>query len=160
MNCKGCGKSISETDHKKVADWTFCPNCFEDLMNPSKPKSGDTVHLPPKDVPKKESNTCKICGVEINPENEIKLGIWTLCENCHTDLTFTTKKKPTPEVADQTQKDSTEEISEITAPGKIKMNQTIICHSCGRTILAVAAKVDGDLAFCPDCYYNENRGKL
>lgn len=169
MNCKGCGKKISGNDYKKVADWTFCIDCFDELMTrfeqKSEPVKNAPNDLPAKDTPEKKvkSNTCQICKIKIEKGEEKRLGIWTLCESCHRDMTFRLENKTISEVPDDTQngtyQETDEETSEITESEGIKTNQTICCSCCGRRILAVAAKNDGDDSLCPDCFYNELREK-
>jgi hypothetical protein len=152
MNCKGCGKNISGNEYKKVADWTFCPGCFDDLMHRSEQKP-ETAKSPGSDPRTKD--TCRICDVEIDKGQGKKLGIWTLCQTCHDDMTFRPKEKPVPEGTEETPEDTEEERSEDTAGERIKTNRTIACSGCGRSILAVAAKEDQDNFYCPDCFYKK-----
>lgn len=165
MNCKGCGKTIFKNDCKKVADWTFCLDCFDALMNPTEQKiePGEPQLLDKKESleHKTTANTCKICEKKIDKGKEKKLGIWTLCESCHAELTFKAPKKPMSD-QDETQDPIVEDTQEEERKERerIKGNKTIHCSRCGRTILAVAAKTDGDNALCPDCFYNEPNGNL
>jgi hypothetical protein len=152
MNCKGCGKNISGNDYKKVADWTFCMACFDDLMNRSEQKS-EPARTPGIDSPAKE--TCRICDVEIDKGNGKKLGIWTLCQACHNDMTFRPVEKPVPEETEGTPEDTGEKTSSDNAGERVKINRTIPCSGCGRSILEVAAKVDQDNFYCPDCFYKK-----
>ncbi|MCP3940806.1 MAG: hypothetical protein GY710_04900 [Desulfobacteraceae bacterium] len=161
MKCKGCGKKISQNDYEKVADWIFCSDCFTVLMNPpeGKPESmeGNLNDRSNKEASEEKIkfNTCKICEVDIVKGEGKKLGIWTLCGSCYADMTFNNEKKTMPEGSDKTREEIQEEISEITAQERIDTNRTINCDGCGRTILAIAGKVDGDDSFCPDCFYKK-----
>ena len=32
MQCKKCGKDLSGEEHRMVAEWPFCMDCFQQLM--------------------------------------------------------------------------------------------------------------------------------
>ncbi|MBU1341192.1 MAG: hypothetical protein KKE44_14840 [Proteobacteria bacterium] len=162
MNCKTCGKNISGNAYQKVADWTFCMDCFEDLMNRSEKKPEPAENLQQnrlvknESIDKKTSTVCGICNTEIKKGTEKRLGIWQLCESCHKDMTFRPKEELFPE-DEATAADSPDEASEIDDQSPFLTNQTIPCKGCGRHILAVAAKEDGDDRLCPDCFYNKDK---
>lgn len=162
MNCKGCGKEITGNEYKKVADWTFCLDCFEKLMNPSEREmgTGEEFHSEPyeKDEPdkKKQSYICKICEADIEKGKEKKLGIWTLCESCYNDMTFRPQGKKIQK-KDDVEDDVEDAISEITDMEKMNTGKTILCSGCNRIILEIAAKKDGDDSLCPDCFYKRRK---
>ena len=177
MNCKGCNKEIIGNEYKKVADWVFCLDCFDKLMNPPEPESGQNNHdlresdsekccgdFSDKDQADKRQK-CKICENEIEPGKEKKLGIWVLCESCYNDMTFAPDRKDSGigsaqgdendrHNEDSASDDDTEANSDNNDnTERINTGKTILCADCGRIILEIAAKKDGDDLLCPDCFY-------
>lgn len=172
MNCKGCNKNIYQDNYKKIADWIFCFDCFDSLMNRTGPKQqpaqqpefqsepqtdeSQGTESPDSELKtKNQSNTCKICNIGIDKGKEKKLGIWTLCEACHNDLTFKPEKKMPPEPSDNTQADNHGDDARTLDQGPVNRNETIICHDCGRDILVIAAKEEDGNFLCPDCFYSK-----
>ena len=157
MNCKGCGTSISEEDSRKVAQWYFCPHCFENLMDSSEKQTDlatetDAVDRK-KEIAQNPDTLCHLCQVKIEAGAEKVLGIWTLCDACYQDMNASTKMPDSdPEDIEAEQQ---EEDGDIDPLPRVDMNKTIPCACCSRYILEVAAKEYDGQALCPDCYYKK-----
>ncbi len=169
MNCKGCGKEICGDDFRKVADWYFCQDCFQGLMQPSdsdtesgasQDASGAGGHNALPDTENSQisrqnvkKKSCEVCQAELEEGSGRKLGIWLLCDTCFNDMNASVRPDtPEPESAEA---DLEEETDETDSRPPVDMNKTIPCHSCGRVILAVGAKEEDGQYFCPDCYYKK-----
>ena len=90
MKCKKCEKDIICDDYKKVADWFFCLECFDDLMQQSEKKAeseakpeSDNRQIPVSDKKaiQPEKNNCSVCGAEIEKETGKRLGTWRFFES-------------------------------------------------------------------------------
>ena len=160
MKCKDCGKEIAGDEYRKVADWMFCLECFEKLMEPSEKKAetetaDQAEPIEPLHIAK---HVCQMCNKEIEIGQEKTIGVWTLCDHCHADLVFQPPKPAAPKDLPEEDDDALRE--ETAGPDglpsgrvKIDMTKTIDCHGCGRPIREVAGReVDGNL-FCPECFY-------
>ena len=98
MQCKQCGKDIAGEEHRMVAEWPFCIDCFQQLMEKPAEKVKDeaAADTPPeapaepvaepgkKDVSvevvfEQEKQKCTLCGKETEGEQYKKVGIWTFC---------------------------------------------------------------------------------
>ena len=177
MNCKGCGKTILEEEQRKVADWYFCPECFQKLMDrsdtdgvqetsetltsqaeagsPSESSSGPSQGSFADHTAAK--NICDICQADLGDEGGQKLGIWSLCDTCYEDMTAKAKPDaPESEALETNAGDLPDETDEGQDAAPVDRNKTIYCHFCNRLILAVAAKeADGEY-LCPDCFYKKS----
>ena len=157
MKCKGCGKEIAGDEHRKVADWFFCLECFGKLME--KPQAKPAPDAAVDNVPlKKKTVTCRVCNKEMGAQPAKKIGIWDLCDKCHAQLIFKSPE-PTPskEHGDHDREEPENEThdSDAVSSGRINVavSKTVNCHACDREILAMASKeIDGN-PFCPDCFY-------
>ena len=161
MNCKGCNREITGDEYREVGKWTFCLDCFEKLLNPSEsePEKIESHKKNPEDFHDTQlvhdlpdiKKQCGICETEIKKGKEKKLGIWTLCESCYNDMVFKSRKTNSDK---DTEEDEVEpEISQVDNMEVLNTGRTILCDDCGRIILEVAAKKDGDNLLCPDCFY-------
>jgi len=151
-NCYKCKKEIIPGHEKKVADWNFCEDCFQELLNKPAKKLEE-----PESVltPKPEKILCHLCKKEINDDTCKKTGIWKFCPECHANLNFSSKqksgtdqeeKKLTPEQANR----GTPEINLNPRYNFMKSGQ---CEGCGREIPVGGGKDAGGKNLCPECFY-------
>ncbi|MGD9037895.1 MAG: hypothetical protein PVF10_15140 [Syntrophobacterales bacterium] len=168
MQCKQCGKDIAGEEHRMVAEWPFCMDCFQQLMEkpaegaepeaeaPSEEQAETVAEPEKKDVSvevvfQQEKQKCTLCGKETEGEQYKKVGIWTFCSECHLDMTPRPKPPPPPEP----EEDPIDEAEEAAARARfrIKYMHRVKCSECGRRIPAGGSKNVDDEPYCPDCYY-------
>jgi formylmethanofuran dehydrogenase subunit E len=169
MECKGCGKDLTGEEYRNVANWPFCMECFERLMDaPAKEEERriDVRLDVEKGIPSPELETvggmrCGLCGAGIDSGQEKRLGIWDLCPNCYQALVSAPPDEQGPfertESDESEAKDhSTEETTEE-APIHLRVQtgfmKSVNCHGCGRRIPAGGSRLVDGRPYCPDCYY-------
>lgn len=143
-----------------MAQWHFCPHCFENLMDSSEkqtdlatePDDTDAVAIK-KEIAQNSDILCHLCQVKVEAGAEKVLGIWTLCDACYLDMN-TSSKMPDSDPED-IEAEQQEEDGDIDKLPRVDMNKTIPCAGCNRHILEVAAKEYDGQALCPDCYYKK-----
>ena len=164
MQCKKCGKDIVGEEHRMVAEWPFCLDCFQQLMEKPTKKVEPEVEAetPAEPEPEKEDvsvevvfqqekQKCTLCGKETEGEQYKKVGIWTFCSECHLDMTPRHKPPPPPEEEEEPVDE--EEEAAARARFRIKYMHRVKCSECGRRIPAGGSKNVDDEPYCPDCYY-------
>ncbi|MEN6486522.1 MAG: hypothetical protein ABFD98_16725 [Syntrophobacteraceae bacterium] len=161
MKCRGCGKELVEgDDYRMVAEWPFCPSCFEDLMKgPAKPRETPAAPVVQEQAPAPER--CSACKRELAPGEGGKFGIWTFCPECYGDLVSLTRDETagdeeTAENEDGLSGAEAREDAEkdaVAARVAVGLATYVNCKGCGRRIpVGGSRNVDGEL-YCPDCYY-------
>jgi len=164
MQCKECGKDLAGEEHRMVAEWPFCLDCFQQLMEkPTKKVEPEIeVEAPAEPEPEqedvsvsvvleKQEQRCTLCEKEIVGEHYQKVGIWTFCPECHLDMTPRPKPPPPPEPEEEPVDE--EEEAALRARFRIKYMHRVKCSECGRRIPAGGSKNVDDEPYCPDCYY-------
>jgi len=166
MKCHKCGKIIKGDNFKKVANWTFCNECFEALLNKSEANSsngiisGKTKESKDGIENKLDSKSdpyqfCHVCKKKILPSEAKTLLSLTFCKDCYNAL-ITSPSSNKQHNFVSTSKDD-RRICYRTPQIKTNLNQTVNCFSCGRIIPKVGAKdIDGNF-YCPDCYQELNK---
>lgn len=151
MNCKKCGQDLTGKDHKKVAEWAFCADCFAGLLDDADKKksarSADTDAIRASTVETVGAAAqCQVCHAPIeNDDGRRMLGL-LFCRPCYDTLVHRPVLKPRVET-DET------ETKPAVAQVRVSLSAAIQCHGCGRQIKAIGSKqVDGN-AYCPDCFY-------
>ncbi|MHC1724563.1 MAG: hypothetical protein AB9866_00820 [Syntrophobacteraceae bacterium] len=167
MICRGCKKELVDgEEYRMVAEWPFCPSCFEDLLKGAgKPAEGQTAEQPASAPVRVHSGTatarCSVCKRQLGPEEGSKLGFWTFCPKCYEDLASLAEVE-TPETEGELKDAATYDspgtpaidetdggIAEVT----VGLAKYISCKGCGRRIPQGGSRaVDGE-SYCPDCYY-------
>lgn len=143
MNCKGCGTDLSEKQHKMVAHWCFCLECFESLLSEKKEM--------PRDEPEKRASVgqvrrCGVCKVELTEGRAVDMLGLTFCSVCHQALV----KRPDPKPREDPEEET---LPPAVAQVPVDVRKTAECQGCGRTIPAIGSKdIDGE-PYCPECYY-------
>ena len=152
MNCKKCGISLEGKDYRMVAQWPFCVQCFQNLMENTekktdkRPKDNDTSFTQTETKQK-----CRVCGAEIESGMGRKMLGILFCDKCYEGLV----KKPTvtPRLKS---KESTIADDSLSKPGvdqvSVNLNELVQCHGCGRKIPALGSKKFNGEFFCPDCF--------
>ena len=164
MQCKKCGKDIAGEEHRMVAEWPFCMDCFQQLMEKPAKKVEPEVEIealaepePEKEdvsvevVFEQEKQKCTLCGKETEGEQYKKVGIWTFCPECHLDMTPRPKPPPPPETEEEVA-DEAEEAA-LRARFRVKYTHRVKCAECGRMIPEGGSKQVEEEPYCPDCYY-------
>ena len=159
MQCKKCGKDVSGEEYRMVAEWPFCMECFQGLME----KSAKKVEPPTEKVVKPEKKEaavevvfetakrrCTLCDKEIEGDQYKKVGIWTFCPDCHLDMTPRPKPPPPPEPEEEA---VDEEEEAMKARFRIKYMHRVKCVGCGKMIPEGGSKQVEEEPYCPDCYY-------
>ncbi|MBW2173049.1 MAG: hypothetical protein JRF64_00100 [Deltaproteobacteria bacterium] len=164
MECRKCGKDLAGEEHKMVADWPFCLDCFQQLMDkPEKEAEAETVPGPEAQVDTEKMDVavevvaetakprCQICDKDLEGDQYKKVGIWVFCPECYTDLAPRPKPPPPPETEEETGED--EEEAALHARFNVKYMHRVKCTECSRMIPeGGSSNVDGE-PYCPDCYY-------
>jgi len=164
MKCKGCQQKISEDACQKVADWSFCQDCFEKLIQKSQnggsQVSADAPELKPDPKAGLEAKkaVCRICAKPIEKDQIKKIGSWIFCSACHADLIFRPPETVLPanqsaEKNGDAQKEKPEIDAESAGRVKVQMNKTVVCQDCGRQIVELGSKTVEGKPYCPDCFY-------
>ena len=146
MQCKQCSKDIAGEEHRMVAEWPFCMDCFQQLMEKPAKKVESEVEVEATAVPEpekeedvsvkvvfqQEKQKCTLCGKETEEEQYKKVGIWTFCSECHLDMTPRPKPPPPPEPEEE----PVDEAEEAALRARFRMRYThrIKCAECGRMI--------------------------
>lgn len=154
MNCKKCGISLEKKDYRMVAQWPFCAQCFQNLMEDTakktdnRPKDNDTSFTQAETKQK-----CRVCGAEIEIGMGHKILSILFCDKCYESLvkkpavTSRLKNRENALAADSLNKPAVEQVN-------INLNEFVKCHGCGRKIPALGSKKFNGEFFCPDCFHS------
>jgi hypothetical protein len=161
MECRKCGSEIPGDEYRMVAEWPFCMQCFERLLNrpavpppvqpPAEPPPSDPAGAspPPSEVDSSTAATltCLLCESEIVDGKCERLASWVFCPSCFGSLIALPDEEEEP-AAPRPKK------SPLVPPTYAK---TKSCKGCGRRIPERAAKeLDGE-PYCPDCFNAKSR---
>lgn len=158
MNCRKCEKPLGD-EYKLVAEWPFCLDCFEQLLNP--PPAPAAVAqpapdpAPPAAAPVADAAPrCFVCQRAIDEEDAARLGPWRFCRSCFAALTAA-RAEPAedPGVA--------EEPAAHSGPRDLYEQghaQRVVCAACGRRIPGGGARVIDGAPLCPECARRANEG--
>jgi len=149
MKCYKCGKEVVDGEYKKVANWVFCNECFNSLLDDKKSdKNNKDISIKDSSLSnKKKDKKCQICGKPLSEKDAKSLLGLDFCSSCYTALLSKPKSKPrNPET------ESPKTIKYKVPQVETNLRETIECFGCGRKIPKAGAKeVDGHF-YCPDCY--------
>jgi len=149
MECQKCGKDIAEEEFKMVAEWQFCLECFQELMNKpaKKEKAGAGTEMQDSAVEvgaETKKLRCQLCEREIEDDYYKKVGTWVFCPECHADL-ISRPKPPADSQEGEDTGDLDQEEAELPSPDQaplqIKYMQYVNCQACGRRIPEKGSKV-------------------
>ncbi len=158
MECRQCGKEIAGEDYKMVAEWPFCPECFQKLMEKPAKKAEAEVDTEKKDMAVKVvvetgKPRCQVCEKEIEGDQYKKVGIWVFCPDCYTDMAPRRKPPPPPEAEEEAGEAEEAEALSPMARFKVKYMHRVTCTGCSKRIPEGGGReVDGE-PYCPECYY-------
>ena len=154
MKCRNCGQEISEENCRKVAEWTFCPDCFQGLLDQKGKKDSPSEMETPIAQPLKASPTqrCQLCGKTLEAGLFKQLGVWTFCSDCYDSMNYRPEmeiKAPGPEEV----KDAVPPLNgHESVEERYNPIEPVNCEACGRKIpLRGAKELDGRV-LCPDCH--------
>ena len=162
MQCKKCGKDIVGEEHRMVAEWPFCLDCFQLLMDKPAKKVEPEVEVEAPAEPEKEDvsvqvvleqarQKCTLCEKEIEGDQYKKVGIWTFCPECHLDMTPRPKPPPPPEPEEEAV-DEAEEAA-MRARFRVRYTHRVKCSACGRMVPEGGSRQVEEEPYCPDCFY-------
>lgn len=161
MKCRGCGKELVEGDDcRMVAEWPFCPSCFEALMRgPAKPQETPAAAVVPEQEP--ATARCSACKRELAPGEGGKFGIWTFCPECYADLASMTRDEPAGDEETAAEEDGLSneqalknaENDALAARVAVSLATYVNCKGCGRRIPVGGSRNVVGEPYCPDCYY-------
>ena len=142
MNCTQCGCTLTETTRRMVADWAFCPDCFDALLaREETPLEAE----PAEPEPVKPEVACAVCGIGVTEEDARKMLGRHFCASCHERLVA----RPQTPVARKPEIPEPVRVEQVA----IDTAAEVACHACGRMIPALGRKdVDGK-PHCPECFY-------
>ncbi|MEN6318112.1 MAG: hypothetical protein ABFD82_05095 [Syntrophaceae bacterium] len=152
MDCKKCGIDLTGKEYRNVAQWPFCPACFQALMEKAEEKKGDAFQTPvPEPVSVKQK--CLICENEIKDgERREMLGL-IFCLPCYENLVKRPDIPPRAVSDDEEVGISTWEKPAVEQVF-VDFSTSVQCSGCGREIPAISSKQFNEQPYCPDCYYN------
>jgi formylmethanofuran dehydrogenase subunit E len=169
MKCRSCGADIVDgEDYRMVAEWPFCPSCFEGLMKRDgheEPPAAEHLEASPavEDSAPESVVRCNICNRELKSEEGKKLGIWVFCPSCYGDMVSMPKlemveaeeapRDETKVEGNDTKTESTEEGVRVVAGAELGFAAFVKCRGCGRRIPKGGGRIVNGNPFCPDCYY-------
>jgi formylmethanofuran dehydrogenase subunit E len=152
MECKKCGIDLAGREHRNVAQWPFCLECFQALMEKAEEKKGETDKTPPAPEPVRETKKCLVCEQEIEKGGGREMLGFVFCLQCYENLV------KSPDIPPRTV--SYDEEAGISPLEKQAVEQVIVdfttsvqCSGCGREIPAISSKQFNEQPYCPDCYY-------
>jgi formylmethanofuran dehydrogenase subunit E len=151
MECKKCGIDLTGREYRNVAQWPFCLECFQSLMEKAGEKKGETNKAPAPE-PVRETKKCLVCEQEIEKGESREMLGFTFCLQCYENLV------KSPDIPPRTV--SYDEDAGIGPLEKQAVEQVIVdfstsvqCSGCGREIPAISSKQFNEQPYCPDCYY-------
>ncbi|MEN6375663.1 MAG: hypothetical protein ABFD75_12920 [Smithella sp.] len=150
MNCKKCNADLTDKEYRKVAEWNFCLDCFNELISRSE-KAGNIQQATAVPDINFKNRKCVVCEKELGKNEGRDLLGSLLCEECYENLV----KRP-PENQAAGLEESRAEAGEKKGVAQVRVDfiaQTK-CYQCGKTIRAIAAREHLGHLYCPDCYFN------
>ena len=148
MECKKCGKDLADKEYKKVAEWPFCLECFQALMDKAEEKKEEVTEpevLFSAPEPEEKKQKCQVCSKELNNgEGRDMLGL-LFCPDCYDVLVKSPAIPARPEPEE-------EEVIPKVAQVRVDLRKPTECHGCGRRIPVMGSKEFEGNRYCPDCY--------
>jgi hypothetical protein len=149
MECRRCGLDLSGKENKNVAQWTFCLDCFQVLMEQAEEKNEPTANGQAPDTAGKLSR-CLVCENEIQAGGGREMLGLIFCRQCYEHLVRSSEKhRPDFGAATPDNHSETPAVVQV----RVDFKSYVSCFGCGRRILAVAGKQFDNHSYCPDCYY-------
>jgi len=139
--CRSCNRDIPEQQGRRVADWTFCEDCFAALLE--RPRVEAPVIPPPREQP---GVHCSLCQGPLAAGEGMDLGTVRLCVGCAGVMRALAEQDETPEGL----------AGQGAAPEVVHepVNWAwTACAGCGRRVQERASKAHGGRPYCPDCFH-------
>lgn len=150
MECKKCGKNIAGNEFRKVADWCFCLECFQELMYEAEKKddekredsSEETAALQQKVAGK---GKCCVCSKELEVDEGRNLLGLSFCPDCYEVLV----KRPAVQAPlENDEKEDAPRVAQV----RVDLKKNVLCQGCNRQIPLLGSKELEGRFYCPDCY--------
>jgi len=151
MKCKKCGIDLAGREYRNVAQWPFCLECFQALMDKAEENKTEPAATPAPQAASKKQH-CVICEKEIEESAGHEMLGLIFCNECYENLVRKPDIPPRTEGAGREQGPDPMEKQPVMQV-RLDLKSQIQCHGCGRRIPAVGSKQFDDHAYCPDCYY-------
>ena len=146
MECRACGRDLSGAEHRMVAEWPFCLDCFERLLKRPEPTPTDRAPAHARVSPSPAPQTgplCIVCGRDVAGRDHVSLGPLVVCAECVEGLGTPSTEEETDEA--QVRDEPREKVA-------AEPRRYVNCTACGRRIPEGGSKSSGDQRYCPDCY--------
>lgn len=153
MTCKKCGIDLSGKEFRNVAQWPFCLDCFQALMEKAEAKKDELAETSAvRQEPPGEQQRCLVCEKDIEKGSGREMLGLTFCQECYENLVRRPVIKPRAETGEKEQALNPLE-KQAVAQVRVDLKSPVQCHSCNRQIPAIASKSFDGHSYCPDCYY-------
>ncbi len=143
MDCKKCSKDLSACEYKEVAQWAFCLDCFQGLMDKT-----EAAPLPETAVAESTTDRprCQICEKETTKDSGHDMLGLVFCQECYGNLV----KRPTvkPRQVNEAEMESKPAVAQV----RVNLRKPVQCHGCNRQIPVLGSKEFAGNSYCPDCY--------
>ena len=152
IRCKKCNADLSQGESRSVAQWHFCLDCFNALMNEAESRKG-TVVQSTSPVDAARTKRCLVCETELGKDEGHALLGFLFCDSCYENLV----KRPPIQTGPEGQPVApARDIKEKEAVAQVRVDfvSKATCHGCGKTIRAIAGRSFEGQLYCPDCYFN------
>ncbi len=164
MECKQCGKSVTEEELHRVADWVFCAECFGRLMEKTSRPPEASVEASDGVAGGDSSEAaavarCSLCEKPIDPATAKDLGVWKFCADCMDGLARRPDPpRPDPESGAVAPDEGEPESPRIRTHVQMDVRRTIFCDGCGRQIPEHGSRGTDGKRLCPECFYGDPGG--
>ena len=157
--CKRCGRDVGDKSSKRVADWVFCEECFQQLMDDAThraaeppPEAGPTPAPVKGDAPPAPAAaaSCRGCKRALGEgEARVFLGL-TFCPTCETVL----REGLSPPAFDLAATDAEPPEPEPPRVEQVRVDHGAVtsCHRCRRQVKLLGSREHEGERYCPDCY--------
>jgi formylmethanofuran dehydrogenase subunit E len=150
MECKKCGIDLSDREYKNVAQWPFCLECFQAMMDRAEEKK-EIAETPARE-PARTPQRCLVCEKEIEQGAGREMLGLMFCLQCYENLV----KKPAipPRTEDEQKEAGMDRMAKpAVAQVRVDFHSQVKCYRCGRQVPAIGSKQFDGNPYCPDCYY-------
>ncbi len=150
MNCKKCNADLTDKEYRKVAEWNFCLDCFNELISHSE-KAGNVQQATAVPDINLKNRKCVVCEKELDNDEGRELLGSLFCEECYENLV---KRPPENQAAELEGALAEADEKKGVVQVRVDFIAQTKCYQCGKTIRAIAAREYMGHLYCPDCYFN------
>jgi hypothetical protein len=150
MNCKKCNTDLTDKEYRKVAEWNFCLDCFNELISRSEKDKNKKQAVAEPDLNFKSRN-CVVCEKELGEDEGRDLLGSLFCEQCYANLVKRPPENQVPGIENlQAETNDRKGVAQV----RMDFIAQTKCYQCGKTIRTIAAREYLGHLYCPDCYFN------